>query len=340
LKPRDGFVILAMAAFGVFRAAAFHPMFRPKYREWLELTPWTIRKPLPLGPIQVVWQDAIVLGIVMLALHGSLLGRVWALWAFFLAYLATLGISFLLTGPWWMAYLVLFGLGVSVRLAFEPFVALSAMIPVYAIAMIGRDMALARFPWPESPILQLLRRQLKANSADKRKSLLGWPNQQLMTSMADHQVRRRHGILAPLLVAWWVFVLASNIPEVGGGKTVFPGLILAYVACFAVIARLVAYVANNRPPISLRGRIATGRWILPGYDRVLIAPLCAAMTALVGVEVAALSPPQYRIVIYPLAMAATLIVALNMGPSMKQWQLTGHHRIVPGGARDPNSAKL
>ena len=109
-----------MAAFGVFRAAAFHPLFRSKYRALARTDAVDGRKPLPLGPIHLVWQDAVVLGIVMLALHGTLLGRVWALGAFLLAYVGTLGVSFWLTGPWWMGYIVLFGLGLSIRLAVEP----------------------------------------------------------------------------------------------------------------------------------------------------------------------------------------------------------------------------
>ena len=182
---------------------------------------WTIRKPLPLGPIHLVWQDAIVLGIVMLALHGTLFGRVWALGAFFLAYLGTLGVSFWLTGPWWMGYLVFFGLGLAVRLAVEPLLALGAVVPVYAIAMAGRDMALARFPWPESTIIEAMSRQLQANSTARRKAILGWPNQQLMAALPDHAVRRRDGILAPLLAAWWVYAVASNVPETNNDQAVF-----------------------------------------------------------------------------------------------------------------------
>ena len=210
-----------MAAYGVFRVAAFHPVFRPKYRGWLEQTPWTSRKPLPLGPIHLVWQDVLVLGIVVLALHGTPLGRVWASWAFLLAYLGTLGVSFWLTGPWWMGYLVLFGLGLAVRLVVEPLVALAALVPIYAIAMLGRNMALARFPWHESKIVEAMRRQFRPNSATRRKSTLGWPNHhswlhgRIARSVAATESWAAAGGLVGVRVG-------ANVSETDGPSRLFP----------------------------------------------------------------------------------------------------------------------
>jgi hypothetical protein len=99
IKIRDGSVTAMMVLYGAFRVAAFHPLFQPKYRAWLRQTPWTWRKSLPLGPIHLVWIDAIVLGVVLLLLHGSIQGRVWIVEAFFFAYLGVLGYSFWRTGP-------------------------------------------------------------------------------------------------------------------------------------------------------------------------------------------------------------------------------------------------
>ncbi len=271
LEARDGCVAIAMAAFGVFRAAAFHPLFRPKYRSWLDQTPWTSRKPLPVSPICLAWQDVVVVGIVLLALHGTPLGRVWALWAFLFAYLGTLGVSFWLTGPWWMSYLALFNLVVAVRLAPWPLVSLGALIVVYPLVFVGQGMALQRFPWQEElQIMGILRKQCASNSMERRKSLLGWPNGQLTGVLPDGRIRRRDGILMPLLAAACLCALTSNItdPE---GRTVLPAVAFAYGSVFAIIGRVVAYVIPCRPPISLWGRILTGRWIIPGYDYVFLS---------------------------------------------------------------------
>ena len=117
-------------------------------------------------------------------------------------------------------------------------------------------------------------------------------------------------------------------------------MVFFYAAGFAVIGRLFIYIGQNRPPISFRGRLATGRWILPGLRpgvrgaALHIADGCdrAGSGDLVG--------PAYRIITYPLATAAVLIVALNMGPPLKRWRLTGHHRISPWGGNDPNRVQL
>ena len=201
---RDGLAAVIMAAYGVFRVAAFHPVFRPKYRGWLEQTPWTGRKPLPLGPIHLVWQDVVVLGIVVLALHGTPLGRLWAPWAFLLAYLGTLGVSFWLTGPWWMGYLVLFGLGLAVRLAVEPLVALAALAADLrhcdARARHGAGaVSVARNPRSWKPCAG----SFFPTRPRGESRLLGWPNHQLMAAWPDRQdppPRRNPGAAAGGLV--------------------------------------------------------------------------------------------------------------------------------------------
>ena len=58
-----GVASLLAAGCATFRVAAFHPAFRPGYRQWLCDTPWTSRKPLPLGPIHLVPQDVLLIAI-------------------------------------------------------------------------------------------------------------------------------------------------------------------------------------------------------------------------------------------------------------------------------------
>ena len=52
IPNRFGPKILGCGGFllGAYRAIAFHPYFRPGYLRWLKGTPWTVNKPLPLGP--------------------------------------------------------------------------------------------------------------------------------------------------------------------------------------------------------------------------------------------------------------------------------------------------
>src|ERR1043166_5279277 len=52
-------VLIAGAAgvFAMFRLVRFHSACNDRYRNWLEQTPWTADKPLPGGPVHIVWQD-------------------------------------------------------------------------------------------------------------------------------------------------------------------------------------------------------------------------------------------------------------------------------------------
>src|SRR2546430_2449077 len=65
IRPICGvFLVLFMCWYGLYRVMKFHPVVQAKYRQWLELSPWTNRLPLPLGPVMFVWQDAVLIGAV------------------------------------------------------------------------------------------------------------------------------------------------------------------------------------------------------------------------------------------------------------------------------------
>ncbi|MGD1086853.1 MAG: hypothetical protein ABSA47_19120, partial [Verrucomicrobiota bacterium] len=58
-------MIGAAAALHVLcRLVRFHPALNLRYASWLALSPWTAARPLPIGPIHPVWQDAAVLAIL------------------------------------------------------------------------------------------------------------------------------------------------------------------------------------------------------------------------------------------------------------------------------------
>src|SRR5438046_2314432 len=62
MNIRSGILETAAGLFAAFRLWRFHPACNTSYAWWLSLTPWTADKPLPMGPVQLVWQDALVLG--------------------------------------------------------------------------------------------------------------------------------------------------------------------------------------------------------------------------------------------------------------------------------------
>lgn len=86
LRPRDIFAACGMFAFGAFRVREFHPVFLSDYAQWLARTPWNYRKPLPNGPVNIVWQDVLVFAVVMLALHDPQLNLAYVVIAYLLGY--------------------------------------------------------------------------------------------------------------------------------------------------------------------------------------------------------------------------------------------------------------
>ncbi len=80
------------------------------------------------------------------------------------------------------------------------------------------------------------------------------------------------------------------------------------------------------PPISLWGRVRTLRWIIPGYDQIFLAPL----SIFVVETVADLARKHFDLlVVAPVSVFLTLLIAFNMGPTLRNWHTTGKHRMVP-----------
>ena len=150
LKFRPGTVLLYfMSAFyGLHRAFWFHPFYQSDYRKWLEISPWTVRKALPLAPIELTWEDGIFLGGLLLVgltqpAHQSV--RILAIFLFFncLMLMAT----FWSTGVGTVGYLAAFGLGLVARLWPHPWLCFAAVTVVYVLVYEGLWRSLARFPW-------------------------------------------------------------------------------------------------------------------------------------------------------------------------------------------------
>ena len=109
--PRDAVLVFAAGLFGVYRVFRFHPVFCGDYHDWLRLSPWNLRKPLPLGPVHLTPQDGLLLALLtILQLDAPALPLATLPLTFFTAYLAGLLLAHLYTGPNWVTYVLAFGL--------------------------------------------------------------------------------------------------------------------------------------------------------------------------------------------------------------------------------------
>ena len=88
-------------------------------------------------------------------------------------------------------------------------------------------------------------------------------------------------------------------------------------------------IAANAPPLNLWGRIARGRLIIPGYDKVLIAPLLA-IGAFVTAMLVRLWFDELEFIALPDGVITAWWLLYGMGPSLDSWRLTGNYRITKG----------
>lgn len=332
------------ALYGIYRVTAFHPAVRPGYYEWLCTTPWTSSKSLPLGPIHLVWQDA----VLMLIVFGLTLPRGWfditslrawiekdrldatAVFAgFFGAYAFTLGFMLLYTGQKVWGYATLFSFGLMIVSFRQPaYLAVNTVLTL-AIAHVGLHLALARFPWPDARTLQKSMQATKNLHArpGSDANTLGWPYDRLgPQSLDDTEASWDAKFVMGVLMAWWFFVVHYQFRFNGDESGGYFVLFLFIVG--TTFQRVCSYCNGYAPPLSLAGRLATGRLIIPGYDQVFLAPILALI-----VGSAAWKVPGWLgvnpIFVTPFAFVLVWWIIYAMPPSLKQWRLTGNHRIAP-----------
>lgn len=316
---------LLATLYGLYRVVRFHPVCRPAYREWLARTPWTPDRPLPDGPVLLVPQDAVVLALLGVPAWLVFGPAAWPLFpAFVLAYLLSLALMFLVTGPRVVAYLVLFGIVAMIGLAQNRLAVVGLALTNYVVAVIGFRLSLRLFPWEPGADKALRQRVAEAMQ-------LGWPFDRLAPVVAPRLLRWWEGPVLGLLVGCAVFAggyqLERSDPRTGAPPAALVTLV-PMVLCFSAAGRLLAYMIGHLPPISLWGRLMTGRLLIPKYDVVFVAPLLAIVVTIVC---PAWLPDTGLSFVAATAVGAGLAAAIltMVGPDRARWQLTAPARLVP-----------
>jgi hypothetical protein len=324
LVVRDVVLIAAAALYGSFRVAAMHPILRPDYRKWLWATPWTRDKPLPLGPIHLVLQDGLVLAVLWGLMHSPQLPRLLLLLFFLLAYLGTLALALATANRFWHACLIVFGMGLAVFKVDEPLPSGLVLAAVYMVAYTGLRRSLADFPWRQTVDVKEAIVRINRGTADQ--TALGWPYDQVSPKPTMIGISHEHGMAVSLLAGWWTFVIFATLPVKPAVMLTSAILMTTTFAC--TFGRLGLYCTHRRSPINFWGRLWTLRWIIPSHDKVFVAPLCVPL-ALAACGWLAVRQQLSPGVSLALAETAMLLVTLNLGPRLADWQLTGGHRIKP-----------
>ncbi len=331
-RPRDMWLVFALAAYGFYRVVTKHPLFRQEYAQWLSQTPWSERLPLPLGPVSLIPQDGVVfLFCCLWTWHASILSVHALLAALFIPYLLALAIAMRVMGATVHAYLILFGMGMAIWLRIPSAEASLTLAATYVVGMHGLLQSLRGFAWNVSPRLWRVARPLltfKKIPPDPSR-MIDFPIAQLSPGPEFESISTIESLAVSVLCAWWLYVVAGysyrEQTEIEFGY-VAAGVIVAGTA----IVRCVIYFREYRAPISLLGRLATRQWIFPAYDRAWLPMVLAALLAYATFSLAALAPLTVG---GPICLGIGMAILLGMPPSMRDWALTGNHRIVANATR-------
>ena len=334
--PRNALLGIGLVMYGAYRVVAMHPFFRPEYAEWLSQTPWHARLPLPLGPVRLVPQDGVVFLLAWLvSLHASALGLNALVALLLCPYLLAMILPLRAMKATPYAYLIAFGLATAVWLTIPSTAATLVLIALYVVAWHGLPGSLNGFAWNVSPefyrvyrtVTPMLAIRPSKRTAPARQPV-GFPFAQLSPRPELMTISPSEALLISALAGWLLLAATSHIPDAGERASVCV-VLSTWGIIGAAFARAVTYFFEYRPPISLLGRIATRRLIIPGFD-VALVPFAAAASVLLAAGVASpwLSPAYTG----PLALAAAWSLLIGMPPSLRDRALTGNHRIV-GAAR-------
>jgi hypothetical protein len=343
-QPEDVFafhhivVLGCLAGYGFWRGF-FHPAANPAYAAWLTTTPWTPEKPLPAGPVLLVWQDAVI--VVILSCAAALTVQRWStaiLWlplVFLGAYVLTLVMSNLQVGERrslvvvaaaWLTLPLAIGRPGSEGspLATPTLAAWGLAAVAYGGTVWGVRRAMRSFPWDDSDA-GIATTILGVGAAPPLivPPRIHWDAVDRLSPLGTSTVLTIAG-----LGGWLCFTttecyvrLSPRPPDAPSASQV--ALVAAVVLSAARVAR---YVVGHVPPLSVIGRLKTARLINMGYDKVFLAPALAVLTAVV-------MPRTLELVGVPtpLIAAATAVVmlgcAFGIGPSLREWHLTGQFRM-------------
>ena len=277
LAIRDTAVVVLLSAFGCFRVFAFHPLFNPEYRNWLNSSPWQKGKPLPLGPVYPGVADAVVvLGLALLLADPRIVTHedfmrpnpVSAVAMFAIAHASAIAASVWMTQPRTLAYAAYFLLAAALRLGqiWSPLLPLF-LLAGWAVALKGLSESWSLFPWDEtvdwggrlkrrwktmqSQGVGLLMEEMAPDrvAADE----LGWPFAALSPWTPTTVIGKRERLLIATLLSFWLhavlYIFRKTMIDDGIAL-----MFLGYVVFFMAIARLAEIGGHHASPLNLAGR--------------------------------------------------------------------------------------
>jgi hypothetical protein len=319
---RAGTILVTLPAvvYGIYRVVRFHPSANSRYLAWLKVSPWRAEKPLPLGPVQLVWQDLVVIGAILSIAHWrSHTEIVYPLAGFGFAYLGCLTLLLAWTGMIANVVTILFLLPTLLLRDLHPLMLITILVALVTVALTGFRNSLQKFPWKrdgiaEADVHSLVTGQPAVNVPPNA----GWPFHVLSPKADFPKVSLTASVIASASIGWWTYCLLKRASEPLG-----PALLLGYP--LPALVRYALYNLGVSPPFNYFSRLTTGRLIVPAYDRVFLIPIASLLVGTCGILIVA-GAGSWRTAAEASVTAIVFFILLAGSPTLKNWRLTGKHR--------------
>ena len=173
------------------------------YRQWLMLTPWTNRKPLPLESVYLGWIDfAVVMFFTVLTIKNGFLSPLLPAIAFMAIYVFSWCSALLKLKEYVPVIIIMF----VAPLAYYPFanycVTLMVMIGLYGLVYWGLQNYLRSFPWNTVWWKHDIRELLCLAG----KKFVDWPYKMLAADQKKPAISFKYSLILCALFTWWLNV--------------------------------------------------------------------------------------------------------------------------------------
>ncbi|MEZ6059682.1 MAG: hypothetical protein R3C19_04905 [Planctomycetaceae bacterium] len=353
LLARDFGIVGLMLIYGMHRVLSFHPLFNSEYLKWLKNSPWKRGMPLPIGAVHPLWADAVVIGVLASLLTDSRTlfdpslkrpDAISAILTCLLSHGTTVAIIVWLTRPRPPAWISLFLLAAGIQLsAWFPATAVPCLLAGWLVALAGLSSSWKLFPWDETTVwgsrIKTRWTSMKTRSGgtiDDQSSPeklppseLGWPFSSLSPWVPTRSISTGERMMTSAMAGWWLhaFLIHVRDESVLQGATI---MLLIYGTMFLMAFRIALVGGNHASPINPLGRLLTLRWIIPGYDQIIVAPILVGVVPLVLMLAGRLWFPVPLHILTPVAAVLTLWTFLLVGPDPNNWKLTAPARVFAG----------
>jgi hypothetical protein len=332
--------------YGFFRTAGFFPGMgeASSYYKALLATPYDGTQPLPAGPMFPVAQDLLTIGVMALvaAWVSKPAAAAWVLTAYFLSFSTFAAAALWDCGRKRHAYFVVLCVLLSFNFNRMPVVLIALAGTTFAVAGVFLRQTLLEFPWdfadadPRDGLdaFFMLYAGKRRNVSSAIEDSAGWPFWKLAPRPlpADISVGSAValGMLMALAVAAFFRISSGDSPQgrYANVSDIAPIAFSWFWVLLTTTVRFRVYTSGYRSPITLFGRLASGRLLVPSYDQVWLTPLAALVihAVLTSAPLAAIVPLNWLI---PIAVGVNAVIALAGPPSLSTWRTTGGYRMSP-----------